>query len=231
MTSPPGTLVTIPQPDGRGNPLKGYLVRPSQTPARGVLLLHEAYGLNDNMRDLTHRFAEAGYFALAADLFSDGNRILCMFRAFYGLLVAPLKNSTTDKVRTVFHFLQNVEGVDRSRVGAIGFCLGGSFALQLACVDDSVRAISVVSGQNPRPQDALKRSCPVVGSYAQGDFTQGAARTLDLVLDEYNVPHDIKIYDGGIHSLMNTGARNYNPVIAADAWQRTLAFFDKHLSA
>jgi carboxymethylenebutenolidase len=221
--------VSIPHPDKPGHAFDGYLARPAKTPAPGVLILHEAYGLNQNMRDIADRFAQEGYVALAADLFSDGNRMVCMFRAFYGLLVSPLNNSTARHVRAAFEFLQHQDGVDPKRAGAIGFCMGGSYALQLACLDGSVRAISVVSGQNPKPEDALKRACPVVGSYARGDFAEASGKRLNVLLDEFNIPHDIKIYTGAKHSMMNDDKEGYDPMVAAEVWQRTLGFFGEHI--
>lgn len=119
--------------------------------------------------------------------------------------------------------------MDVKRVGAMGFCMGGSYALQLACLDGSVSAISVVSGQNPRPQEALQRLCPVVGSYADPDFVTADGKKLDVVLDGYSIPHDIKIYPGAKHSMFNDGAAGYDPNVASDAWTRTLSFFDQHI--
>lgn len=222
--------VAIPHPDKNGRSFEGYLAIPRE--ARnlpGVLVLHEAFGVNENIRSITKRFAHEGYFALAADLLSDGSRAVCMFRAFYGLIAAPLNNGTVRNVRAAFEFLRGVEGVDAKRVGAIGFCMGGSYAIQLACLENTVRAISVASAQNPRPQDAVARLCPLVGSYAENDFTAGAGRQLDALLDQYKIPHDIKIYPNGIHSLFNQSARNFDPQVEADAWQRTLAFFDQYM--
>jgi carboxymethylenebutenolidase len=222
--------ILIPHPDKTGRTFNGYLAMPNDAQnLPGVLVLHEAYGLNENIRDITERFAREGYVALAADLLSDGNRAVCLFRAFYGLLVAPLNNGTARTVRAAFAHLQTLDGVDAKRVGAIGFCMGGSYAIQLACLDNAVRAISVASAQNPRPQDALARACPLVGSYAEKDFTTNAGRQLDALLDQYNIPHDIKIYPNGIHSLFNDRAKNFDAQIAADAWQRTLQFFDQHI--
>lgn len=223
-------IITIPHPEKSGRAFNGYLAMPRDAHnAPGVLVLHEAYGVNQNIRDITERFAREGYVALAADLLSDGNRAVCLFRAFYGLLAVPLNNGTARNVRAAFAYLQTVDGVDRTRVGAIGFCMGGSYAIQLACLDESVRAIAVASAQNPRPLDALARACPLVGSYAEKDFTTNAGRQLDALLDQYHIPHDIKIYPHGIHSLFNDGAKNFDPQIAADAWQRTLQFFDQHI--
>lgn len=223
--------ITIPHPDQVGHSFRGYLVKPARLPAPAVLLLHEAFGLNQNMREMAQRFADAGYIALAADLFSDGNKIICMFRAFYGLLISPLNNGTARNVRAAFEFLRTLDGVDARRVGAMGFCLGGSFALQLACLDGNVRAVSVVSSQNPRPQEALQRACPIVGSFAERDFTTGDGKKLNVILDEYKIPHEIKFYANGIHSIFLQDANGYDANVDADAWKRTLAFFEQHLHA
>ena len=226
--------VTIPLPEKKGRALDAFLAMPqtqTQIPTRGVLVLHEAYGLNENIKNIARRFAENGYVALAVDLLSDGSRAICMFRAFYGLLAVPLKNGTVKNVRAAYEYLQKVEGVDAQRVGAIGFCMGGSYALQLACLDGTVRAISIVSGQNPRPLDAVARACPIVGSYPERDFTTGGGRELDKVLDEFKIPHEIKFYPDGIHSMFNDGAKGYSETVADDAWMRTLQFFDEHMRA
>ena len=221
--------VTVPNPSDPSKQLDGYLAVPAQTSAPGVLIIHEAFGLNDNIRDIARRFAAEGYVALAADLFSSGNRAVCMFRAFYGILVSPLNNGTVKELRTALDYLRGLPEVDARRIGAIGFCMGGAYALQLACVDDTLRAASVFYGQNPRPLEAVARACPIVGSYPNPDVSTGAGRTLDIKLDEYKIPHDIKIYDGARHSFFNDTRGAYNPDAAADAWKRTLAFFDEHI--
>jgi len=222
--------VTITHPGDNAFKVGGFLVMPETVPAPGVLVLHEAFGLNDNMRDIARRFAQSGYVALAADLFADGNRAVCIFRAFYGLLLAPLSNGTVVRVRGAFDYLGQVRGVDGSRLGAIGFCMGGSYALQLACLENKVRAISIVSAQNPKPLDAVARACPIVGSYPEHDLTTKAGRALDTVLDEYKISHDIKVYAEARHSMFDDRADGYNPEIAEDAWNRTLSFFAQHLT-
>jgi carboxymethylenebutenolidase len=84
---------------------------------------------------------------------------------------------------------------------------------------------------NPRPLEAVARLCPVVGSYPDSDFTTTAGQKLDVELDKYAVPHDIKIYPGANHSFFNDQGSRYNAVAAQDSWQRILAFFQEHLAA
>ncbi len=85
-------------------------------------------------------------------------------------------------------------------------------------------------GMNPKPLEVVARSCPVVGSYPDPDFTTGAGHALDAALDTYQIPHDIRIYKGARHSFFNDqNPTTYNPEASAEAWQRTLAFFSEHL--
>jgi carboxymethylenebutenolidase len=87
-----------------------------------------------------------------------------MFRVTYGMLIRPLENGTVATLRSAFNFLQRQPQVDPARVGVIGFCMGGSLALQIACVDGDVRVASVFYGINPRPLEAVARACPIVGA-------------------------------------------------------------------
>jgi carboxymethylenebutenolidase len=132
-------------------------------------------------------------------------------------------------LRGALDWLEERPEVDPRRLGAIGFCMGGAYALQLACVDGDLRAASVFYGSNPRPLEAVARACPVVGSYPEQDWSAGAGRTLDAALARYDVAHDVKIYPSAHHSFFNDRGSAYNAPAAQDSWQRTLAFFKTHL--
>ena len=195
----------------------------------GVVVVHEIFGLNRNIRDIAERFAATGYAALAVDLFSTANRVMCMARIFHGMLIRPLTNGVVGDLRAALDHLATLPGVDAGKLGVIGFCMGGTYALQLACVAENLRAASVFYGQNPRPLEALVRACPVVGSYPERDFTASAARQLEPILEQNQVPHDIKIYSGARHSFFNDTGAAHHAEAAEDAWRRTLAFFNTHL--
>jgi carboxymethylenebutenolidase len=222
--------LTVPRP--QGGTLDAYLAKPAGAgPFPGVVVIHEIFGLNENIRDIARRFAREGYVALALDLFSAGSRVACMARIFHGILVRPLSNGVVGDLRSALDVLRRRSEVNARRVGVIGFCMGGSYALQLACVDEDLRAASVFYGQNPRPLDAVAGSCPIVGSYPEKDFTARAARQLEERLEAHRVAHDIKIYPNARHSFFNDTGPAYNAEAAADAWKRTLAFFDAHLQS
>ena len=210
--------------------LEGYIARPEgEGPFPGIVVIHEAFGLNENMKDITRRFADQGYVALAVDLFAGRNRAICMFRIMGGALLNSLNNSGIHDLKAALTFLSEQPDVDDTRLGAIGFCLGGGFAIAWACTDDRLKAIAPYYGANPRPLKAVARLCPVVGSYPGNDFTALSGQRLDVELDRYNVPHDIKIYPGTKHSFFNDTLRNYNEAAAQDSWERVLAFFGEHI--
>jgi carboxymethylenebutenolidase len=211
-------------------PLGAYLARPAGEDLRpAVVVIHELFGLNDNIRDITRRFAGAGYVALAVDLFSDTHRRLCVMRVMAALALRPLHNQGLSDLRQAIDWLQQRAEVDHARVGAVGFCMGGGYALALACVERDLRASSAFYCANPRPVAALARACPIVGSYPADDITARSGRKLDRALDRYGVPHDVKTYPGAKHSFFNDTLDSYHPEAAADAWQRTLAFFNAHI--
>ncbi|HEU4743533.1 MAG TPA: dienelactone hydrolase family protein [Meiothermus sp.] len=212
-----------------GEQLAGYLAWPQGAgPFPGLVVIHEAFGLNDDIKEIAQRFAEQGYVALAVDLFAGRSRVLCMFRLFAGMMFNSLEHGGIRDLKAALDFLGVQPGVDAARLGAIGFCMGGALSIAWSCSDDRLKAIAPFYGMNPRPLEAVRRACPVVGSYPEKDFTAAAGKKLDEVLDEYGVPHDIKVYPGAGHSFFNHG-RNYNPEAAEDAWKRVLSFFSEHL--
>jgi carboxymethylenebutenolidase len=208
----------------------GYLAAPDGSgPHPAVVVIHEAYGLNDHIKDITRRFAEAGYVALAVDLFSDRNRAVCMARYMGGLLLGSINGYGIDDLKAALTYLAKDRTVDAKRMGAVGFCMGGGFAIAWACTDARLKAIAPFYATNPRPLETVSRLCSVVGSYPEKDFTAGAGRALDKALAQHNIAHDIKVYPGAQHSFFNDTAKSYNKAAAEDSWARVLKFFGERL--
>jgi len=208
----------------------GYLALPDgDGPHPGVVVIHEAYGLNDHIRDIAGRFAGAGYAALAVDLFSGRNRAVCMSRYMAGMLIGSVNRYGIDDLKSGLTFLAKLDEVDAQRMGAIGFCMGGGFAIAWACTDSRLKAIAPFYASNPRPLDVVSRLCPVVGSYPEQDFTARAGRALDATLTRAGISHDIKVYPGAHHSFFNDTGRSYNKEAADDSWNRVLHFFGEKL--
>ncbi len=228
----PQTGETISFPAGSNTAQReGYLVRPEgDGPFPAVVIIHEAYGLNENIKDIAHRFADEGYVALAVDLFAGRNHTVCMFRFIGQMLFSSLNNSSIDDLKSSLTYLKQQPGVDAQRLGAIGFCMGGGFAIAWAASDSRLKAIAPYYASNPRPLEAVARLCPVVGSYPGKDFTTSQGQKLDIELDRLNIVHDIKIYPDAKHSFFNDKGGHYNEQAAKDSWQRVMAFFREHVA-
>ena len=220
--------VTLP---GDGATLTGHLALPAgDGPHPAVVVIHEIFGLNDHIRDVADRLAAEGYAALAVDLFADRNRALCMARFMGGLLLNALDHQGIRDLRKALDWLAARPEVAPGRVGAVGFCMGGSFAIAWAATDDRLRAVAPFYAQNPRPFEAVRRLCPVVGSYPGRDFTAPMGRRLDHALDDANIEHDIVVYPDARHSFFNDrNPRSHDPAASEDAWRRTLAYFERFL--
>jgi carboxymethylenebutenolidase len=215
------------------NALKGggFIALPDRDgPHPGVVIIHEAYELNDNIKDIAGRFAEQGYAALAVDLFSGRNKAVCMARVMTGMLIGSVQRYGIADLKASLTYLAAMAEVDSERIGAVGYCMGGSFAIAWACTDNRLKAIAPYYAANPRPLEAVRRLCPVVGSYPEKDFTTNAGRALESALEQYQIAHDIKVYPGAGHSFFNDRARAYSKAAADDSWTRVLGFFATHLT-
>jgi carboxymethylenebutenolidase len=223
------TTGVIAFPSGRAT-LEAYLAQPAGPgPLPAVVIIHELWGLNDNIRDIARRFAAEGYVALAVDLFAGRNRAVCLFNFFRVMVAQPFNHQGIQDLRAALDHLSQQPGVDAGRVGAIGFCMGGGFAIAWACTNDRLKVIAPFYGANPRPIEPAARACPIVGSYPENDWTAGQGRQLAGTLDKLGVGHDIKVYPDARHSFFDDTGRNFNAEASADAWQRTLAFFKEKL--
>ena len=208
----------------------GYLATPDGNgPHPGVVVIHEAYGLNDHIKDVTRRIAGAGYAALAVDLFGGRNRAVCMARYMAGALRGSVNRYGIDDLKNALTVLAKMKNVDARRLGAVGFCMGGGFAIAWACTDARLKVIAPFYASNPRPLEIVKRLCPVVGSYPGEDFTARSGRSLEEALTRFGIEHDIKVYPGTHHSFFNDTRGSFNHVAADDAWARLLKFFGEQL--
>lgn len=210
-------------------------------PWPGLVLVHEAFGLDENMRALADRMAGAGFLTLAPDLFTRGRPSTCLRQTFTALRRGS--GRAFDDVEAARAQLVADERCT-GRVGVIGFCMGGAFALALAA-RPGWHAAAANYGMLPASPDALDGACPVVASYGGRDRSlPGAAERLEVALAARGVPHDVREYPRAGHSFLNpaeAGAWWLAPVArfvlhagpepesAADAWHRIDTFLAEHL--
>jgi carboxymethylenebutenolidase len=227
---------------GTGSPnLRGYLAEPAGPgPFPAVLMIHEAFGLNDISRRQADRLAAAGYLTLAVDLFSNGGMRRCIVSTMRSMASGSGQAFTDLAIAQAW---LEKSGRTNGKVGVIGFCMGGGFALLLA--NKGFDAAAVNYGRLPKnPEDALAGACPVVGNFGKADRTlPGAAAKLEATLENLGIEHDIKEFDGAGHAFMNDaeeGPRLLRPLFrvmgikpdpdaAAEAWQRIEDHFARYL--
>ena len=225
--------------DGR---LRGAVARPAGAGRHpGVVVIHEVFGDQPEMRAVCEDFARRGYVAVMPDLFSGrGPRLVCVARTMVDASRGKV-NADIDATRV---WLTEQDDVDGERIGVIGFCMGGGFALAyIAGGRPGVRAVAVNYGAVPKDPAKLRGACPIVGSYGAKDRVIGRthAERLCRHLDMLDIEHDVKVYDDAGHSFMTQGHHpigklvylpmhlGYAPNAAADAWRRVFDFFDTHL--
>lgn len=234
-------MPTITVPGSSSAPqLEAHLAVPpvGTGPWPGVVVLHEAFGLTIDIRQQADRLAAGGYLALAPNLFSAGGALRCLRSTFSALLSGEGKALGDIEASRAF-----LAGRDdcTGRVGVIGFCMGGGFALLAAARGFHAAA----PNYGILPKDAaeiLRGACPIVASYGKRDRgLRGAADRLAGALAEAGVDHDVKEYPHAGHSFMNrhnagpftvlerVAGFGYHQPSAEDAWARILRFFDTHL--
>ena len=234
--------ITIDSPVRGSRELRGYLARPQGAgPFPGVVVVHELFGLTDEMRGQADRLAAAGYLAVAPDLFSDGGARRCLVATFRALFSGRGKAiEDIDAAREFTRAHDECTG----KVGIIGFCMGGGFALVTANRGFDVAAPNY--GMPPRDAEtALAGACPVVASYGGKDVSlRGAAGKIERALETLDIAHDVKEYPSAGHSFLNTEyfgpgpthavQRIVNvgpdPQAAPDAWERIETFFARYLA-
>lgn len=215
-----------------------FTVPAGNGPAPALVMIYEAFGMSDEMRRIARQLAADGYATIMPDLYARGRvKPLCIAATMRAALTGS--GRALEDLEAARRWLLERSEVDPQRIGTVGFCMGGSFALLLART-----GLYRVSAPfyNAKPVD-LPRSCPVVASYGGRDRTSaGTAEPLRRRLEELGVPHDVHVHPEAGHSFMTRtpgvrgAALRHSPVhgqfhgpSAEAAYQRVLTFFREHL--
>jgi carboxymethylenebutenolidase len=211
-----GLLVT---PEGRG-------------PFPAVVVVQEWWGLNDWVKDQARALAKEGYVALAVDLYRG--KVAAKQEEAHQLMMGTPPDQALRDLQAGFAHLQSHPSVRKDRIGTIGWCMGGRYALELATVEPRLAAAVAYYGAPPTdPAKIAAIRAPVLGSFGAEDKgpTPEQARAFEAAMKKAGRTIDVKVYPGAGHAFANVNNPwgGYRKEAAEDAWARTLAFLAKYL--
>lgn len=240
---PQDSRVTIPTFDG---PMNAYLARPDGAgPLPGVVVVQEAFGVNDHIRDVCRRFAGAGYVALAPEIFHrQGAGIELPYTNFTpaGEQLARLTNDGLEvDLAAAFDHLRGEAEVDTWRVGLVGFCVGGFAAFLGACRLDPAATVSFYGGGIVRARAGMKLEpvleeadaidTPILCLFGSEDsgIPPADVEAIRARLEQRAIGSAVHVYEGAKHAFFCDQRPAYHPEAAADAWRRTLEWFERYV--
>ncbi len=217
----------------------------------GLIVIHEIWGLNDNIKNIADRFAEQGYSVIAPDLFHDvqfegkidqalldemhnpqtRDEAQKKMRAIMAPIMAPefAKDAIT-KLKKCLDYLLSDEHVN-GHIAVVGFCFGGSYSFHLSAKDQRIKAAVPFYGQPPAEDEILNIECPVLAFYGDQDkaLMQSLPKlTEDMKKNDKNF--EAMVYQNTGHAFFNdTNERMYNADAAKDSWNKVLVFLQENL--
>lgn len=227
-----GQEVTYGEVDG--TELTGYLAAPKEAEGDlpGIIVIHEWWGLNDNIRKMTRALAGEGYRALAVDLYDDQVAESPDKAKEYMQAAMGNQEAAQANLKAAYQYLE--EEKNAGRIGVIGWCFGGGWSLRTALMmPDKIDATVIYYGQLVTDkQDLKKLQMPLIGFFGSEDsaIPPKKVREFESTLEELGKEASIRIYEGANHAFANPSGERYDPEAATDAWKKTTMFLDEHLT-
>ena len=212
----------------------GHFVFPADMvdPLPAIIVIHEWWGLNDNVRAMADRLAGEGYIVLAVDLFGGASATTPEQARQQMLRVVENPRAANESIRQAYEFVDSTAGAPR--IGSLGWCFGGGWSLNTAILlPDEIDATVIYYGQVTDDEERLRPiSSPILGLFGAQDqgITVEAVQNFEAALERLRKNYDIHIYPGADHAFANPTGTAYNAAVAEDAWQKTLEFLNLHLA-
>ena len=201
-------------------------------PLPGIIVIHDWWGLNDNVRAMADRLAGEGYIVLAVDLFGGKTADNVQEARLLMLSVDKDAEAARSNIGQAFEFLDMTAGAPR--VGSLGWGFGGGWSLDAAMLlPRDLAAAAVYYGDDTDDMEKLDPvEAPILGLFGEADrgVPVDSVRRFEAALQRLEKDHEIHIYPGAGHAFANPTGRNYDPDLAEDAWRRTRDFLSQKLS-
>jgi len=212
----------------------GHFVFPSDMvdPLPAIIVIHEWWGLNNNVRAMADRLAGEGYIVLAVDLFNGSMANTPEQARQQMLAVVENPEPAADNIRQAYAFVNTTAGAPR--IGSLGWCFGGGWSLNTAMLfPEDLDASVIYYGQVTDDEERLRDiSAPILGLFGAEDqgISVESVQNFEAALERLRKNYEIHIYPDADHAFANPTGNAYNAEVADDAWQKTLAFLDRHLT-
>lgn len=214
-----------------GKPLKGFLAMPlGKGPFPALILIHEWWGLNDNIRRNAQAFAQNGYIALAVDLYGESTTDPARAKVLATGVQANTEKAF-DNLRIAVDFLRSDKEVDRDKMGSVGWCFGGGWSYAMAKNDLGMRATVMYYGRFNTDDDLSQMKSHILGHYGEQDTSilVDTVKEFRVKLKALSKEHEIYIYPNAGHGFANNESAAFDPAAADVAWDRTLDFLEHSL--
>jgi carboxymethylenebutenolidase len=211
-----------------------------------IVVISEIWGVHEYIKDTTRRFAKAGYYAIAPELFvrEGGVGHLTDIQAILKIVLSQKREQTLGDLKAAVDWAQKRPNVKADRVGVTGFCWGGSTTMQVAATNPDMKAAVAWYGPPARPYQgasgpvtgfdlAKDIKIPFLGLFGETDKNPPPddAKKFGELLRAHNPDVEIVVYPGAGHAFHADYRPSYNKAAADDGWNRCVAWFDKHLKA
>ncbi|MEM8557514.1 MAG: dienelactone hydrolase family protein [Bacteroidota bacterium] len=210
----------------------GYLAVPDhvEDDVPGLIVIHEWWGLNENVEGQARRLAKEGYRALAVDLYGgEASQTMEGARALMQEAMADYDGAVANLASAAAYLREQ----GATRIGVLGWCFGGAWSLRTAlALPDEIDAAVIYYGRVETDAAALAAlDAPILGLFGADDqgIPAESARAFDAALDEVGVPHTIRIFEGADHAFANPSGDRYQPEAAEEAWAMTVNFLEQQL--
>jgi carboxymethylenebutenolidase len=231
LPATPVVIETVTYATVDGQAVEGYLARleGAEGPLPGIVVIHEWWGLNDNIRSMVDQLAGEGYQALAVDLY--GGQVASDRDMASQLMSGSMEKSEalTENLKQAFAYLEG----DGQKVGTIGWCFGGGWSLGIAlALPEDVDATVIYYGRLVTEESELQRlQMPILGFFGAEDqgITLDSVRAFEAALEKLGKDASIHVYEGADHAFANPSGAAYQDEPAKDSWAKALAFFERHL--
>jgi carboxymethylenebutenolidase len=207
--------------------VQGVIYTPSgKGPFPALIVIHEWWGLNDWVKEQASKLSDQGYVALAVDLYRG--KVATTPDMAHEIMRGVPEDRAKRDLHAAFDFLASQPNVKKDRIGAIGWCMGGGYSLDVALQEPTLAADVINYGHLATEPEALKKiNAPILGLFGAQDrgIPPADVRKFGESLDQMGKKIEIKIYDDAGHAFENPNNKDgYRETDAADAWKRTVEF-------